>query len=293
MAMLFFLVLLGAFFWGVTNVLRKHFLENAAVDLVVVATMLGAAAFALPAQFILLGTPEFKPGLWAPLAGDIILNIGIQYLGIVALKLESAALVAALQGLTPLFLVLTSWLMLKEFPTAFGLIGILITVLGLYFLNLQELKGGKGKFQAAYAPWVSLFRSKGALIALSTAILGSIALNFNKVVVLNSSAVIRTSLVFLPVALVVYGVSLTTGKWQKIDKSKFWPLFGIGLLVGLAGVLMDSGFLYGIVPYVGTLKRFQIIVTAVLAGIFLKEKYAGSRVIAAIIIVIGIVLLAF
>lgn len=302
MAMLFLLVLSGAFVWGIVNILRKSLLKEVDVDLMVVATMLGASVFAIPAQFIVLGVPKFHPSdLWSPLIGTIILNIAIQYLGIVALKMEDVSIVATLQGLTPIFLILSSWLMLREFPTTLGLVGIVVTVIGSYVLHMQGVKINTEKklraipqpLLSAFLPLIRLFSSKGAMIALLTAILGAVALNFDKVVVLNSSPIIRTSMVFLPVALVVYLGSVITGKWQKIKKDKFWLLFGIGCIIGFSSVLMDSGFLFGIVPYVGSLKRFQIVVTAVLAGIFLHEKYVKCRIVAAVIIVIGIVLLYF
>lgn len=292
MAMMFLLVLLGASVWGVSEIIKKRQLLNKAdVSLMVVATMLGASVFALPAQFIILGQPELQPGLWLPLIGDILLNVAIQYLGVMALKREDASIVAPLQGLTPLFLILTSWLMLKEFPTTFGLIGILVTVTGTYILALQ----GKDKRTGFFAPWGRLGRSKGALIAISTAILGSIALNFNKVVVLNSSPILRASMVFFAVSVIVWLVSITSGQWQKIGNKKklWWPLFGIGLLIGLANVLMDSGFLFGIVPYVGSLKRFQIVVVILLSGPILHEGFRKSRLAAAVTIVAGIALLAF
>ena len=52
-------------------------------------------------------------------------------------------------------------------------------------------------------------------------------------------------------------------------------------------------FAFGIVPYVASLKRFQIVVTTILAAIFLRERDWGFRLIASAIIVLGILLIAF
>ena len=52
-------------------------------------------------------------------------------------------------------------------------------------------------------------------------------------------------------------------------------------------------FAFGIVSYVASLKRFQIVVTTILAAIFLRERDWGFRLIASAIIVLGILLIAF
>lgn len=150
--------------------------------------------------------------------------------------------------------------------------------------------GGIGSF---VTPWFRLFSSKGACLSLVTAVLGSISLNFDKMAVLQSNPMILSGSEFLSIGVFLYAIFLINGHWRKnLDKSCFWSLFLVGLLVGAANVLMNSGFLHGIVPYVGSLKRTQIIWTTLLAGIFLNEKYTGSRLIAAVIIVVGVILLA-
>lgn len=307
-AMLFLLVGTGAFLWGITNILKKYYLRDhdVSVDVVVVGTTLGVSVFAFLAQFVWLGVPKISAGFWGVFAVTAFLNIGIQYWEVKALKLEDVSIVAALQGMTPMFVIMTSWILLKEFPTPYGLVGIGFIVLGTYILNL---KGSDVKLPAKLQqvlphwlhqriglyglPWLRLFSSRGARLAFFTAFLGSISLNFDKLAVLNSNPMILTGSVFLTVASFVYLNSKISGRWKQLNKSCFWLLFGVGLLLGLAAVLMNSGFLYGIVPYVGALKRMQIIWTALLASIFLGEKYSGFRLGAAAIILIGIFLIAF
>ncbi len=294
MAIMFLLVLGGATIWGVANVLRKWLFKEreAPVEVAVVAIMLGASVFASVAQFARFGMPHVSTAFWVPFAATAVLNVGIIFWQNKALKLEDASIVEPIQGITPIFVILTSWLMLREFPTPWGLLGILSVVLGVYILNLKgsDTKLGIGLLTK---PWSRLISSKGARLALITTALASISLNFDKMVVVNSSPMMRASTVFLVVAATVWGLSMAQGRWQKMDKSCFWPLFGIGLLTGLSNVLMDWGFLYGIVPYVGSLKRFQIIVTTLLAGIFLREGNMAFRITAAVIIMAGIVLIAF
>ncbi len=293
MIAMFLLVLSGAAIWGVTNVLQRYFFRDrsAPVEVMVVATMLGASLFSFGAQFVWFGMPQVSPSFWQFFAITAALNVAFVVWENKSLQLEDASVVAPILGITPVFVILTSWLILKEVPTAWGLVGILLTVLGVYLLALK--RSDMGSLKSFVKPWIRLGQSKGARFALLVAVLGSISLNFDKLVVLHSTPTLRGALVFFVVAIAVWGFSVVTGRWRKLDKTLFLPLFGIGLLIGLSNVLMDWGFLFGIVPYVASLKRFQIIVTSILAGIFLHEKDWPIRIIASVVIVLGILLIAF
>lgn len=290
MAMLFVLVLSGAFFWGVVNILQKYHLgRGIPANVMLVGVMLGVSLFGFGSQVIVFGLPKVSVGFWFPAVATVLLGIVNQGANMKALKMEDASIVSALQGLTPVFVLGTSWLMLKEFPTFFGLLGILSIVAGTYVLNLK----GKGTGSGPFAPWVRLVSSKGALLALLSAFMGSISLPFEKVAVLNSSPMFIVGFEFGGIALATYVISKATGRWKEANTKNFLTAFGIGLILGIANVLMISGFLFGIVPYVGALKRFQIIVTTILAALVLKEKYGPQRIAAGVILVIGIVLIAF
>lgn len=293
--MLYSLVCGGAFLVGIINVLKRYYLKDhdVSVDAMVVEIMLVAAGFVFLMQFVLLGIPKVSSGFWVPIGITAFLNVGIVYWSAKAFKLEDASIVASLQGMTPMFVILTSWLLLREFPTSYGVIGIGAIVLGTYILNLKGTAVKSNKLPSIIMPYVRLFSSKGARFSLLTALLGSIALNFDKMAVLKSNPMMLNGCVFLTVCTFIYGKSKINGQWKGLDKKCFWPLFGIGLLVGLSELLMDSGFFFGIVPYVGSLKRIHILCTAILAGIFLGEKHALLRFVAAAIILIGVVLIAF
>lgn len=293
--LVYLLVCSGATLWGIYNVLQKKLFRdrNAPTEVSVVATMLGASAFLFGAQFVQFGSPHVSTLFWGFFALTSILNVGIIYGGNQALKMEDASIVSPLQGITPIFVILTSWIILKEFPTVWGLVGIATTVFGVYLLALK--RSDVRSIKSFAAPWSRLLRSDGARLALATALLGSISLNFDKLVVLHSTQAMRGASVFLAVAVVVLCISVVRGQWQKLDKSCFLPLFGIGLLIGASNLLMDWGFVFafGIVPYVGSLKRFQVIVTTILAGVFLHEGDWAFRIVASAIIFGGILLIAF
>lgn len=286
----------GATVAGVYSVFEKRIFRDrkAPVVVSVVATMSGAGSFLSVAQFVQFGVPHVSMPFWGFFAVTAVLNVGIVYFQQKALSIEDASIVVPLRGITPILVILTSWLILRErVPTVWGLLGILTTVLGVYFLGLKwsDIRSVRG----LVSPWSRLVHSGGARLAILPVVLGSISLNFDKLMVAHSTPAMRGALVFLFVAIVVLGVSVVRGQWQKLDKSYFLPLFGIGLCMGLSNLLMDWGFAFGfgIVAYVGSLKRFQIVVTTILSVIFLHERDKVFRIVASIIIFGGLLLLAF
>ncbi|MBI2096543.1 MAG: DMT family transporter [Candidatus Sungbacteria bacterium] len=300
-------VLTGTFLWGIGNVVKSYFLRkrNVHEDVVVVATMFGAAAFSFTVEVAVNGLPGIREGFWIPFAVTAVLNIGIQYWNVKALKYEDASIVVPLASSMPLFLILMAWVILREFPTPLGRVGIVCIALGAYVLYLKgtemELPGFVARMlpeqyhaRAIFwaGPWLRLWSSKGARLALATAYLGAIAVPFDKLATLRSSPMVFTGGAFLVVAAFVYGWSHQSGRWQAADRSNFMPLFYLGLLVGLYTVLMNAGYLYGIAPYVGALKRVQIFWTVLLAGLFLKESHTRLRLTGASIIFAGALLIS-
>lgn len=282
-AMMFLLVCGGAFLWGIANVMKKHFLKNRDVheDLMVVGVMLGGAVFCLVVELLWSGESRISSGFWIPFAITAFLNIGIQYWNVRALKLEDASIVVPLSATMPMFVIVMSWVLLREWPTFYGRVGITAVALGSYVLNLKGAEiplpsffqkvfpsSVHGQLLFYGAPWFRIFSSKGAKLALATAYLGAVAVNFDKLATLNSSPMIFSGGAFLVVAGFVYLWSKVARRWDTVDKRYFKHMFVLGLFLGLVTVLLNAGYLYGIVPYVGTLKRIQILWTVVLASIF-------------------------
>ncbi len=306
--LLFACVCGGAFIWGIVNVLKSHLLRDKEVheDLVTVGVMLGATVTSFAIEFAWHGLPTVQMAFWAPFAITAALNIFIQYGQVKALKLEQASVVAPLASTMPLWVILASWLILGEYPTFWGKVGIVTVSVGAYVIALKgtpvELPlFGKRIIPKRYqetvlfytAPWIRLFSSRGAQIALGIACLGAISSNFDKLATLASSPMVFTGGAFLVVAVFVYGWSKATGTWDTLDKTYFGRVFTLGLIQGVATVLMNTGYFFGIVPYVGSLKRTQIFWTVMLAGLFLGESHMGIRLVSALIIFVGAALMAF
>src|SRR3989338_580890 len=312
---LFITSIVGTMIWGVVNVLKRHYLDpkkhNVHADVVAVYMMSGMAISALFVQLMIYGWPKVDREFWIPFAISTVINFWIQYWNIKALKLEDASIVVPLASTMPMMVIFTSWFMHGEWPTFWGRLGILCIASGAYILGL------KGKYRKLpltlrrwlprdryrnerriillyFNPWLRLFYSKGARMALGSAYLGAFAINFDKTYVLHSSPSTATFSAYTVIVLAIFLWSNNIKKrWTGLDKLHGKKLFAIGLFFGLGCVLMNWSFQYGIVPYVGTLRRTQILWTVILASIFLNEKHGVVRTIGACIIFIGTLLIAF
>ena len=301
----------GAFLWGVSNVIKSKLLRGLDVheDVMVVGMSFGIVLFCVASQVFWHGLtwPLVGGDFWLAFLVTAILNVGIQYWSIKALKIEDASIVAPLAATMPAWVILMSWVLLGEWPTLYGRVGITLVAVGAYILNLKgsDVRLPKLLGRATpekwhptilfyLAPWFRLALSKGARLALLTAYLGAVAINFDKISTLASNPMIFEAGAFAVVGSFVYFWSKQSGRWDKLDKSRFRNVvLGVGLIMGLSSILMSAGFFYGIVPYVGTLKRTQILWTVILAGMILGEKHIAVKTAGAFTIFVGSLLLAF
>ena len=130
--------LLNAFFQSVSYALGKR----GALKIDVLSATWSQSFFAL---FILIPlvivTYSFSPVnsiFWAALLSTSALNTIAYILFIKAIKDSPLSLTLPIVNFTPLFLLITSPIMIGEFPKPLGLVGILTIVIGSYILNLSQ-----------------------------------------------------------------------------------------------------------------------------------------------------------
>lgn len=307
MQVLLLLVCGGAFLWGVGNVLKSHYLKTVHADVMVVGTMVGGAVFSITVEILWNGVPHVDTAFWIPFSLTAFLNIWMANLNVRALQLEREApsVVISLASTMPGWAITASWFILREWPTMPQILGILVVSLGAYTVGLK----GQGLRMPAwfsrfvperyhhaillmFGPWFRIFQSKGARFALLQAWLGAVAISFDKEATLKSSPMVFTGSVYFVVALFTYGWSRASGRWKEADHSHLRLALTLGLLVGLYTVLLNAAYFYALAVNVGGLKRLQIVFTALLAWVFLHEQHGMLKVMGAVLVFLGAMLIA-
>lgn len=206
-----------------------------------------------------------------------------------ALQSSDLSLAIPFISLTPLFLLITSPLLVGDMPTTQDIAGIACIVAGAYVLHIQSVHRG------LFGPLVAIFQQPGPRRMLSVAFIYSLTSNFDKIGVQNSSPLFWSlsitsvmtfgfilGLRFLPQPPHVMPHSRTVG-----------ILILIGLFQGIGLLLHSTALNLGPVPSVIAVKRSSMFFAVIWGILFLRERYVGQRLAGAVLMMIGVGVLGF
>lgn len=275
-------------------------------SLLVALHMGGTSLFLFLASF-LTGGPEIKQGFFWPMLVTGLLNVGIMFGAMRARALEDVSLVSPISSTTPAIVIFTSMILLGEYPSRLGWLGIWLLALGTYVLNIQDVKarliqrveietmtGWRRFLQIWLAPFLSLSRSKGVRWAFFAAMLATISLNFDAVVARTADIGFGSGCVCGLAALGNLGMALWKKEYKGIKRNESVLKVTLPAFFLAAGIFITAfAFRLDIVPYVGTMKRIQIPLTIIFAYYLVGEKKSfKERMVGGLIMAVGAILIA-
>jgi len=275
--------LLSAFSWATADVFTKKVFK-ADDYILMLARFLYASPFVLLLLFF-IPIPKLDISFWFVLSLTIPVEVLAWVFYIKAIRISPLSLVVPLLSLTPIFLIFTSFAILNELPGFIGFFGILLIVAGAYILNFESFSKG------ILGPFKSIIKEKGCIYMISVAFLFSITSNLGKILVQKSSPLFFSA-IYLPLLAIPFSIIVFFTSKEKIKqlKTNFNNLFFMGLFFGLMVIFHLLAIQLVIVPYMISIKRTSSIFS-VLYGYFLfKEKNIPARLIGALIMLIGAVL---
>lgn len=213
-----------------------------------------------------------------------ILLILSTYLLFKATKISDLSISMPMLSITPLFLIFTSYFMLNELPTFYGLLGIFFIVMGAYTIHIKDYKKG------FFYPFKALFKDKGAFYALAVAFIFSIAANFGKIGILYSNPLFYVCFVYIFVSAIMTPLIIFNKKIKEI-KTNFSALALLGFSSAFMMVTSAYAVLMSIVPYVISLKRSSVVFAIFFGYFFFNEKNIKNALIGTIIMLVGGVLI--
>lgn len=251
--------------------------------------------FMLPVLW-LVGIPEIQSGFWLALLVGGSLNILAFTLYVRALKLADLSLTVPLVTLTPLFLLVTSPLLVAEWPTVADAVGVLLLVVGSYVLNLtaEPVSSSAGAKRNAIAPLLAMAQNPGSRLMLCVAFIWSITSNFDKIGVVNSSPLLWAIALFSVIA-----AGMVPFVFLRPTSRGLPPLLSQWKLLAITGGFNAVGITFQMlalplapVAQVIAVKRMSALLSVLLGHFFFGEKGLSARLLGAGIMVAGVAIMA-
>lgn len=275
-----------ALFDSLKNVAAKATLKNVDEYVVAWSNCFFSAILLTPVLFFEI--PEIKPMYYVGLFVSGTLNVAALVFFMKSIKSGDLSKTVPLTTLSPLLLLITSPIIVGEFPSLQGIGGMVLIVLGAYLLNLNSSATG------FFAPFKAIVFEKGPRYMLFVVLLWSITANFDKIGVVNSSPLFYSFTIQAYIGFVLLFFVIPTFKKQpQLLKNNFKSLSGIGVLSALTIICHMIAISLTIVPYVISIKRTNSILSVVFGRIFFKEGNLKERLTAAVMMFIGVLLITF
>jgi drug/metabolite transporter (DMT)-like permease len=189
------------------------------------------------------------------------------------------------RGAAPAFLAVWSLVFLDEKLTAGGTIGLILIIGGLTIIGVHSLTGAH----------VTRVHVTGVAVALFIALLISIYSAIDGAAVKNGYAMPYVMSMFTLVPVVITPFIFRQYEWRRIKDSLVKEPIRVPL-AGVMGVLayLMAVFAYSIAPlsYAGAVREVSVVFGALTGWWLLNERLGAIRVIGALVIFAGIVLIA-
>lgn len=277
--------ILTAFFESLKDVSSKYSLRNLDVYIVAWVANIFAVIFLIP-LLLLNGIPKIETQFWIALFIGGSLNVISFTLYIRAIQIADLSLTVPLVTLTPLFMLITSPLIVQENPTVADAIGIFLIVIGSYVLNLRERKHGY------FAPLKALLRNKGSRFMLMVAFIWSITSNFDKVGVVNSSPLFWSTALYAYLAVGMFPIAFFNSRHKfKQILPNLKPIMVVGFFHAIAITFQMIAVTYTLVTQVIAIKRMSALISVLFGHFLFQEKGLRERLTGAAIMVFGVIVL--
>jgi drug/metabolite transporter (DMT)-like permease len=276
------------------------------------ATMWVGVAVLLPYIALTTGFPTIGPHFGGAILVGGSLNVVAFSLYIRAIKLGDLSLTVPLVTLTPLFLLVTSPLIVGEWASPIDAIGVLLIIIGSYILNLGAKPGEPNQPRAYLAPIRAMIHNPGSRLMLIVALIWSVTSTVDKIGVQNSSPLMWAASLFgfIGTALLPLGIQ----RWRRRDRSRsslsrsslsrsslsrsslsrreILTLGSAGIINAIGVGLQMVALTMAPVAQVIAVKRMSALITVVLGHFLFQEQGIKARLLGAAVMVAGVAVIS-
>jgi drug/metabolite transporter (DMT)-like permease len=250
----------------------------------------GRFTFLLPFAFVgvvLTGWPILKPGFvaWC-LAFGVTQTLSTLALS-KALKLSQISLVTALWKVSLLVLLAMGY-SIGEAPSLLGILGVLLSVAGVYLLNVSRAR------ISPWAPLATLVTDRGQRYTMLAALFYAPSVITIKQAILASNTAVGTFGTYLAASLVMTPIALGTSARHFGAVPRHWKEFvALGLFASLTTLSQGYAYTLTLSSYVEAVKQIEILFAMAIGVLAFGEvQRVRESVWGAIVMLAGMVLLS-
>ena len=284
--MWFFLSLLSALFQVLRNMSMKH-LGHTLDDTI---NVWGRFTFLIPFMLVFAlwnGIPTVQPVFWLYCAlfgiSQTLATLSLSK----GLQLSDISIVTALWKISLVVLVVFAYFTLGEIPSPLGFAGIVISVVGVYLLNVHK------SHISFWAPIRELFVDGGLRYTVISALLYAPSLVLLRQAIAYSDAYFSNLVAYIAASLVVLPLVLVRSRQHIAQIPRYWPSFlSMGLFAAMTSVCQSLAFQMTLTTYVEAVKQAEIIFALIIGAMVFKERARIRTILpGSLTMLLGIVLL--
>jgi len=236
----------------------------------------------LAVVFFFIEIPPLDNTFWLTLLVAVPLDVTAIILYVKAIRLSPLSLTIPFIALSPMFVIITAFVILGELPDISGLFGILLIVIGAYLLNVRATKHG------VLGPIKAIKRERGSVLMIIVALIYSLTSTLGKVAVLHSSPLFFGA--FYPFILTIIFTVIVGYKGHLSGVISRPRIFlGIGFFIAMMMLSHFVAISLTDVAYMISVKRLSLLFSVAYGWILFGERNVAERLIGSILMIAGVV----
>ncbi|NWF75170.1 MAG: EamA family transporter [Nitrospirae bacterium] len=247
--------------------------------------------FSIPILLLLwlfIPKPELDTEFYQAFCFSLPLEIIAIIFYIKALRLSPLGMTLPFLSLTPMFLIIISYVILGEKVSIQGGFGIFLLAAGSYTLNLNLMRKG------ILEPFFAIKKEKGSVLMIFVAFIYSITSSLGKMAIEHSSPLFFGITYFLVLTIFFTPISLFCGRHELkifMSEKKYKKLLFPGIFYSVMIVSHMIAMSLTNVAYMISVKRTSLLM-GVLYGYFLfRERNLKERITGALLMFIGFIMI--
>jgi drug/metabolite transporter (DMT)-like permease len=284
----FFLSLLAAVSLATSDALTKRFFSNLPPLMMGLARLGYALPWLLAALFFI---PWIIPDtiFWFCIAIGLPLEALAFYCYMKALKVSPLSLTVPFLAFTPGFIIVTGWIILGEEISPGGFWGIILIIVGAYFLNLSKTRHG------LLTPLMAIFRERGSRLMLLVSFLYAFTSTIGKLAIIHSNPYIFGIIYNIALAMLLTLFLPAAATAEPVKNLVRRPVIGLILGATVATTIFSHMLAISMtnVAYMISLKRTSLLFGVLYGALWFKEEKIAERLTGAIIMISGVFLIGW